>query len=146
MSLVFIDTNILAYARDPRDPRKQAIAMDWLRSLASQRTGRLSWQVLIEFYAVATHPRKLAMVDRAAQADVLALQSWNPEKPDAELLQRAWSVQSQHRFSWWDAMVVAAALRAGCSTLLSEDLQHEQRVEGTLTILNPFAANAPRPG
>lgn len=146
MSLVFVDTNILAYARDPRDPRKQAIAMDWLRLLANQRTGRLSWQVLIEFYAVATHPRKLAMVETAAQADILALEAWNPVRPDAELLQRAWGVQSRYGFSWWDAMVVAAALHAGCSTLLSEDLQHEQRVEGTLTIIDPFAANAPRPG
>ena len=145
MSLVFVDTNILAYARDPRDPRKQAIAMDWLRSLAIQRAGRLSRQVLIEFYAVATHPRKLAMVETAAQADVLALEAWNPVQPDAELLKRAWGVQSTYGFSWWDAMVVAAALNAGCAILLSEDLQHEQCIEGTLTIIDPFAMNAPRP-
>lgn len=145
MSLVFVDTNILAYARDPRDPRKQAIAMDWLRLLANQRTGRLSWQVLIEFNAVTTHPRKLAMVETAAQADILALEAWNPVRPDAELLQRAWIVQSKYGFSWWDAMVVSAALIAGCGTLLSEDLQHRQVIEGSLTIIDPFAADAPAP-
>ena len=145
MSLVFVDTNILAYARDPRDPRKQAIAMDWLRLLANQRTGRLSWQVLIEFNAVTTHPRKLAMGETAAQADILALEAWNPVRPDAELLQRAWIVQSKYGFSWWDAMVVSAALIAGCGTLLSEDLQHRQVIEGSLTIIDPFAADAPAP-
>jgi len=142
---VFVDTNILAYARDQRDSRKQAIAMDWLRSLANHRAGRLSWQVLIEFYAVATHPRKLAMVEAAAQADVLALQAWNPVTPDSELLQQAWIVQSKYGFSWWDAMVVSAALIAGCDTLLSDDLQHRQVIEGSLTIIDPFAADAPSP-
>lgn len=143
MNLVFVDTNILAYARDTRDPRKQALALDWLRALAEHRTGRLSWQVLIEFYAVATHPRKLAMVEAAAQADVLALEAWKPVMPDLELLQRAWMVQSKYGFSWWDAMIVAAALGAGCDTLLSEDLQNGQVIEGTLTIIDPFAAVTP---
>lgn len=145
MSLVFVDTNILAYARDRREPHKQLIAMDWLTALASQRSGRLSWQVLIEFYAVATHPRKLAMAETAAQADVLALQVWQPLAPDADLLRTAWAMQVRHGFSWWDAMIVAAALRAGCSILLSEDLQHEQLIDGTLRLINPFADSAPQP-
>jgi len=145
VSLVFVDTNILAYARDRRDPRKQRIAMDWLAALARQRSGRLSWQVLIEFYAVATHPRKLAMAETAAQADVRALQVWQPLAPDAELLTTAWAMQARHGFSWWDAMIAAAALRAGCSILLSEDLQHEQLIDGTLRLINPFADSAPQP-
>lgn len=145
MSLVFVDTNILIYARDRRDPHKQTIATAWLEALAQLRTGRLSWQVLIEFYAVAIHPRKLAIVEAAAQADVLALQAWDPVAPDGDLLQRAWIVQSKHGFSWGDAMVVAAALKAGCTMLLSEDLQNGQVIEDTLTITNPFAKDAPSP-
>jgi len=143
VSLVFVDTNILAYARDQRDSRKQGIAAAWLASLAKRRNGRLSWQVLIEYYAVATHPAKLAMPAAAAQADVLALQMWNPVVPDSELLQRAWGVQERLSLSWWDAMIVAAALQAGCETLLSEDLQHGQVVDGSLSIVNPFVTGAP---
>jgi predicted nucleic acid-binding protein len=142
---VFIDTNILAYARDRRDSRKQDIAAAWLFTLAGERRGRLSWQVLVEFYAVATHPKKLALLAAEAQADILALQVWNPILPDAGLLRRAWSIQDRLAFSWWDAMIVAAALQAGCQTLLSEDLQHGQIIDDRLIILDPFAEDAPSP-
>ena len=145
MRRVFVDTNILAYARDKRDIDKQRTAAAWLALLARQRSGRLSWQVLTEFYAVATHPRKLAMTEDVARADVRALQTWNPISPDAELLETAWAVQARHAFSWWDAMIVAAALKAACDTLLSEDLQHGQVIDGRLTLINPFAAGAPQP-
>lgn len=145
MSLIFVDTNIIAYARDQRDPLKQNVAIAWLAALARQRRGRLSWQVLIEFYAVATHPRKLAMSDAAARADVSSLQAWQPIGPDIELLESAWTVQTRHALSWWDAMIIAAALKAGCSTLLSEDLQHGQVIDARLTIVNPFAPDAPSP-
>ena len=143
--LVFVDTNILAYARDARDPRKKAIALDWLSRLAQTRRGRLSWQVLSEFYAVATHPKKLAIPVTAAQADVLSLQHWQPIAPCAELFRAAWDVQDGYGFSWWDSTLVAAAILAKCKILLSEDLQHEQVVNSTLRIIDPFAPNAPAP-
>jgi predicted nucleic acid-binding protein len=144
--LVFVDTNILAYARDARDLRKKTIALDWLSFLAKTRTGRLSWQALAEFYAVATHPKKLAMPMAAAQADVLALQHWQPVAPSADLFRTAWSVQDEHGLSWWDSTIVAAAILANCNILLSEDLQHGQMVNKTLQIINPFAPNALAPG
>jgi predicted nucleic acid-binding protein len=144
--LVFVDTNILAYARDVRDPRKKAIALDWLFCLAQGRTGRLSWQVLSEFYALATHPKKLAMPVAAVQADVLSLQHWQPIAPCADLFKTAWDVQDKYGFSWWDSTIVAAAILAKCKILLSEDMQHEQVVNNTLQIINPFALNAPAPG
>jgi predicted nucleic acid-binding protein len=141
-----VDTNILAYARDTRDPHKKAIALDWLSSLARTRTGRLSWQVLIEFHAVATHPKKLAMPAAAARADVLSLQHWQPIAPSADLCRTAWGAQDRYGFSWWDSTIVAAAILANCKILLSEDLQHGQVVNGTLQIIDPFAPNAPAPG
>jgi predicted nucleic acid-binding protein len=144
--LVFVDTNILAYARDARDPCKNAIALDWLSCLAKTRTGRLSWQVLIEFYAIATHPKKLAMPVTAAQADVLSLQHWQPIAPCADLFKSAWDVQDGYNFSWWDSTIIAAAILTNCKILLSEDLQHEQVVNNTLQIINPFVPNAPSPG
>jgi predicted nucleic acid-binding protein len=141
--LVFVDTNILAYARDARDLCKKTIALDWLSHLAQTRTGRLSWQVLIEFYAVATHPKKLAMPVAAARADLLSLQHWQPVTPSAGLFWTAWAVQDSYGFSWWDSTVVAAALLTHCKILLSEDMQHEQVVNSTLQIIDPFAKNMP---
>lgn len=143
MNLVFVDTNILAYARDQRASVKQPIAAAWLASLARRRTGRISTQVLIEYYAVATHPQKLALPDAYAQADVRELMTWNPLAPDAALFDAAWRVQDRHGFSWWDALIVGAALLQGCTTLLSEDLQHGLQVDGVaadgiLTVANPF--------
>ncbi|MDR2093548.1 MAG: PIN domain-containing protein [Azoarcus sp.] len=143
---VFVDSNILAYARDARDLRKNTLALDWLSCLAKTRTGRLSWQVLIEFYAIATHPKKLAMAVAAVQADVLSLQHWRPVAPSVDLFKTAWAVQNRYNFSWWDSTIVAAAILTNCKILLSEDLQHEQVVNHTLQIINPFAENAPVPG
>jgi predicted nucleic acid-binding protein len=145
VSLTFVDTNVLVYMRDPRDPDKQRTAFDWVAALARRRAGRLSWQVLLEFYAVATHPKKLAMPAALAQADVLAWRTWNPVAPDAELLRLAWGLQAAHSLSWWDATIVAAALRAECETLLSEDLQAGQVFDSRLTVLDPFTAGAPSP-
>jgi predicted nucleic acid-binding protein len=145
VSLTFVDTNIIAYARDSRLPDKQPIAEAWLSALARRREGRISTQVLIEYYAVATHPLKLALPAAAAQADCRALQAWAPVAPDPELLDSAWALQDRHDFSWWDALIVAAALRQECTLLLSEDLQHGLVVDSRLTLVNPFAPDAPSP-
>jgi hypothetical protein len=98
------------------------------------------------FYAVATHPKKLAMPVAAAQADVPSLQHWQPVAPCADLFRAAWGVQDRHGFSWRDSAIVAAAILANCKILLSEDLQHEQIVNNALQIIDPFAPNAPAPG
>ncbi len=145
MGLTFVDTNIIAYARDSRMPDKQAIAESWLSVLARRREGRISSQVLIEFYAVAIHPQKLALPAAAAQADCRALLAWEPLPPDLALFDAAWSLQDRYGFSWWDALIVAAALRQECATLLSEDMQHGLVIDERLTILNPFNPNASPP-
>ncbi len=151
MNFVFVDTNIIVYARDRNEPEKQAIAGRWLAELARQRTGRISWQVLTEFYRAATHPRKLGLTGDLVRADVDALAVWNPLAPDTALFRAAWTVQDRHDLSWWDALIVAAALRQRCTTLLSEDLRHGWQIDGTpgggpsLTVINPFAPDAPNP-
>lgn len=146
MTLVFVDTNIIAYARDAREAPKQQIAAAWLAALARSRSGRISWQVLTEFYEVATHPRKLGMPADRARADVIALQAWSPSPPDAALFETAWRLADTHGFSWWDALVVAAARRSGCEILLTEDLQDGQVIDGVLRVVDPFAPGAPPPG
>ena len=143
--LVFVDTNVLVYFRDSSDTHKNAIATKWLRHLAQTRRGRLSTQVLVELYAVATHTGKLGLPADAARADVESFAAWHPVQPDIELFRRAWNLADRYSLSWWDAMIVAAALVAGCTTLLSEDLQHGLVIDQTLTITNPFADDAPTP-
>ena len=145
MGLTFVDTNIIAYARDSRLPTKRSLAEAWLMALAQRREARISSQVLVEFYSVAIHPQKLALPAASAQADCRALQAWNPIPPDLALFESAWSLQDRHDFSWWDALIVAAALRQECSILLSEDMQHDLVIDNRLTIINPFASDAPQP-
>jgi predicted nucleic acid-binding protein len=141
----FVDTNIIAYSRDSRLPVKQPVAEAWLSRLAQLRSGRISTQVLIEYYSVATHPKKLALPAWAAQADCRSLQSWKPLAPDLALFESAGSAADRYGFSWWDALIVAAALRQECTLLLSEDMQHNLVVDNRLTIINPFAPDAPLP-
>lgn len=146
MSLTFLDTNLLVYRRDPRVPEKQRIAYAWIATLGRQRTGRLSWQVLQEFYDVAT--RKLAQYGVSAELarlDVRLLAEWNPPQLDLPLFEAAWSLVDRYNFSWWDALIVAAALRQECRTLLSEDMQHGLIIDDRLTLINPFAPDAPPP-
>lgn len=114
--------------------------------MGRQHRGRLSWQVLQEFYVNAV--RKLAEIGFSsdlARIDVRLLAQWNPPEPDLPLYESAWSLQDRYSFSWWDALITAAALRQECSLLLSEDLQHGQNIDGRLTIINPFAPDAPPP-
>lgn len=146
MSLVFLDTNILIYRRDPRIPAKQGIAYAWIAALGKLYRGRLSWQVLHEFYSVAVQKLSSLGFDRElARRDVRLLARWQPAETDLALLESAWSLTERYDFSWWDALIVAAALRQECTLLLSEDLQHNLVVDDRLTIIDPFAPDAPPP-
>jgi predicted nucleic acid-binding protein len=134
---VFVDTNVLVYARDPSDPEKQRRAAEWLAALWDEGTGRVSAQVLSEFYV--TMVRKLdPPADRdLVRDDVAALATWGAVTTDTDVIETAWSIEDRFGFSWWDSLIVAQALRAGCGTLLTEDLQHGQQVFG-IRVVNPF--------
>lgn len=146
MSLVFLDTNILIYRQDPLDPPKRTRAREWVAALAHTRRGRLSWQVLTEYNSVAT--RKLVASGYSThnlRLDIRDYSAWLPLSTDLPLFESAWSLADRYAFSWWDALIVAAALRQECTLLLSEDLQHNLIVDNRLTIINPFAPDAPPP-
>jgi len=135
----FVDTNVLVYARDASEPEKQARARAWMEHLWASRTGRLSWQVLSEFYVTVTRklPHPLAPV--LARAEVMDLAAWHPVAPDRQMVAVAWGLQDRYQLAWWDALVVAAAQVTGCSRLLTEDLQAGQDLDG-VTVVDPFAA------
>lgn len=126
----FLDTNILIYAQQVGP--KAEIARDVL-----VKGGTISVQVLNEFTAVSR--RKLGKnwdeIDEAIE-DILALVE--PVQPlTVEMHQAARKLARDHAFSFYDALIIAAALASGCDTLFSEDL-HDGQAIGRLKIVNPF--------
>ena len=135
---VFVDTNILIYALDPRNAAKQHAAQSWLARCWQERSGRVSTQVLNEFYVNLVRIKGDEFKVRA-RAEIRHLMAWHPCAIDAIMLETAWSIADDTSISHWDALIVAAALHQGCETLLSEDLQHGQIIEG-VRVVNPFRA------
>lgn len=141
---VFVDTNVLVYARDSTEPAKQARAAAWLDHLWRERTGRLSFPVLHEYYVTVTARLEPGMDVADARTDVLALMAWKPVASGADRIASAWQLQDRYGLSWWDAQIVAAAQQARCSILLSEDFQHGQDLAG-VEVRSPFES-APASG
>lgn len=134
---VFVDTNVLVYQFDSRTPEKQARAQAWLDHLWDTHTGSVSFQVLQEFYAIVTRKLQPGLTPETARRIVRALWAWQPLAVDDRITTLAWADQDRFGLSWWDALIVAAARVAGCSYLLTEDLQHNQDLDG-LRVVNPF--------
>ena len=101
------------------------------------REGVLSTQVLTEFYAVVTRKFDPPMPRREARTLVDTYAAWPVVQVDPPLIVAASALEEQHSLSFWDALIIEAARRAGASRLVSEDLQHGRRIAG-LVIANPF--------
>jgi predicted nucleic acid-binding protein len=136
----FVDTNVLVYSRDASEGDKHRQAKAWMSHLWTTRQGRLSSQVLQEFYVTVTEKLDPGLDAESARRDVRSFLAWRPIAVDARVLEGAWSVQDRYRLSWWDALIAAAAQVAGCAYLLTEDLQDEL-VLGTVRVVNPFRAS-----
>ena len=136
---VFVDTNVIVYRYDTRVPEKQSRADEWLTLIWSRRSGRVSTQVLLEFYSTITRKLKPAMAAADVRRVVRGLSSWQPIPVDLPVLERAWFLQDRYSLSWWDALIVAAAQACECEILLTEDLQHGQ-VFDTVRVIDPFAS------
>lgn len=136
-AICFVDTNILIYARDTRNPQKHSLARDWLSHLWKTRTGRISTQVLKEYYQVVTRKLEPGLPHEKARADIRDLSTWQPVDIDLEVMELAWALEEQMNYSWWDLLILAAAQRSKCQYVLSEDLQPQQTMNG-MTIINPF--------
>lgn len=134
---VFVDTNVLVYARDAADPAKQERAAAWVRHLWETGTGRLSVQVLQELYVTITKKLRPGLDPEEARAEVRDLLAWRPVSIGPLVLESAWSIEERFGLSFWDALIVAAARSAGCDVLLTEDLQHGAELDG-LRVMDPF--------
>jgi predicted nucleic acid-binding protein len=138
---IFVDTNVLVYARDSAHAEKQAAAMRWVDTLWREQSGRTSTQVLSELYVTLTRKLRPGMRPNEAWDEIEALLAWDPLPVDRELMIRAREVEARYRLAWWDSMIVAAAQLQDCHTLLTEDLQHGMSF-GAVTVRNPFVSRA----
>ncbi len=133
---VFVDTNVLIYALDEGDLQKYQAARAWRAELWRSRRGRISFQVLQEFYVKVT--RKWPKARPQARAEVRDLLAWRPVAVNDAILERSWRIQDRYQISFWDALIVAAARAASCGYLLTEDLQADQDLDG-IQVINPFS-------
>lgn len=132
----FVDTNVLVYAFDTSDPRRQ-IARDLLARLLDEDRLRLSTQVLQEFYVTVTRKiaRPLAPGEALKIMDDFA--SWPVVQLDYPLIREAVLTATEAQLSFWDGLIVVAARRADAALLYTEDLNHGQEIRG-VKVVDPF--------
>ena len=134
----FIDTNLFVYQLEVSDEHKSATADRIIREGIETRNACISFQVVQECLNTALRKAEIPLtVDqmRTHLEDVLA-PLWKVS-PSSALYRRGLDLQARYRYGFYDSLIIAAALDAGCDRLYSEDLQDGQRIEG-LTIENPF--------
>ncbi len=137
----FVDTNILVYARDSSEPEKQVLAEQWLTQLWQHELGRISTQVMNEYYVTVTQKLEPGLSIEQARSDLRALAVWQPLDISLTLIESAWDIQDQYAYSWWNTLIISSAIFLDCRYLLSEDMQHEQSI-GKLSIINPFLVDS----
>ena len=135
----FLDTNVFVYQLEGRDARKAEIAQNLIQQGIETGNTCISFQVVQECLNTATRKAlvplggpEMGRYLETVLAPLLRVQ------PSLRLYRASLDVQARYRFAYYDALIVAAALDAGCVTLYSEDLQDRQRIDG-LTIVDPFA-------
>lgn len=133
----FADTNVLIYAEDRDAKGKHLVARDLILRLWDSREGVLSIQVLEEFYVNVTRKLKKPLSLGKARGIVEEYLTWTVVDGTGRMLLDAMELQQKAQLSFWDAMVVQAAIDAGCDRLYTEDLNAGQRF-GPVTIVNPF--------
>ena len=134
---VFVDSNVLIYAHDRDAGVKQQRARDRLVELWENGRGRLSTQVLQEFYVNVTHKIKRPLSRSTAREVIRNYGLWVESAITPSTVVRASEISEAWKLSFWDSMIVAAAEHDGAVELLSEDLKHGQLVAG-VRVVNPF--------
>lgn len=135
----FFDTNILVYLFSRDDPAKQQAAERLYVETSSDGSATVSTQVLQEFYAVTTRSLAEPLHPATARLAAQEFSEQNLVRLEAPMLFKAMDRVSRDSVSFWDALIVEAALAGGCRTLFSEDFQHGRAI-GPLRVVNPFLA------
>ena len=137
----FLDTNVIVYSFDNDNPKKQVIAKKLIAEAIKSGAGIVSYQVVQEFLNVATKKFSPPL----SEADAVkfyqsVLEPLFEIVPSSELFLRALEIKERWKYSFYDSLIISAALEGDCQTLYSEDLHDGHKIEH-LTIVNPFKAN-----
>ena len=134
----FIDTNIFIYAFDQQTPGKNKTANDLIKIALSDHKGCISFQVVQEFLNVATRKFKVPLSFHDSKKYLENILSPLCEIfTSIDLYNRALDIMERWQYSFYDSLIISAAIQANCNILFSEDLQHKQKIQ-SITILNPF--------
>ena len=133
----FVDANVLIYAHDLTAGTKRERARALVADLWRSELGCVSVQVLQEFYVNVTRKLAAPLSPDAAAKVIADLAAWQVHQPTADDILDAIRLQTRHKISFWDAMVIASAQALRCGIIWSEDLNHGQRYD-TVTVRNPF--------
>ena len=134
---VFVDTNILVYAHDLDAGNKHDQAAEIVSQLWESRNGVLSTQVLQEFYVTLTRKVSSTLSKLEARNLVQRYSHWHLVLNDPSIIKQASEIEENNNISFWDALIVSAAYSQNVPTILTEDLNHGQIIEG-ISIRNPF--------
>lgn len=143
MGRQFIDTNIIVYANDGRDPGKQKRALDLVAAALREGSGVISTQVLQEYASVALG--KLGQRQDVVMRQLVLLERLVVVPQTPALVRRAVELRGLYGITFWDAAIVAAAESGGCDRIFSEDLNSGQ-FYGAVSVVNPFAGLQPPAG
>jgi predicted nucleic acid-binding protein len=135
----FFDTNVLVYLFDASAPRKKERAQELLKQAVGEGLALLSTQVLQEFFVAVTRKLSAPLTHEQAERAVRDLAKLPTAQIDTAMILKAIETMRRYRLSFWDSLIIQAALHGGATILYTEDLQHGQVIE-TLAVENPFRA------
>lgn len=134
----FIDTNVFVYSFDDRQPAKKESSMALIQEGLKTGMGIISTQVIQEFLNVATLKFVVPIKPEDSKAYLrLVLNPLCQVYPNLSLYETCLDLQTETRYSFYDSLIIAAAIQGGCDLLYSEDLQDGQEIHGTM-IVNPY--------
>lgn len=134
---VFVDTNIIVYAYDASAGEKHRKALAIMENIWDAGHGIVSSQVLEEFFVSVTRKIARPMETSKAREIVKDLLKWKVVAVDGELILEAIDIHQRYKYSFWDCMIIQAAIQGGAGLLFSEDLSDGQTIGG-VKIKNPF--------
>jgi len=133
----FIDTNILVYANDRTEKGKYERAKQILFNGIANEDIAISTQVLSEFYVTVTQKIKVKLPANTAKKEILLLKAIEIVEIDFNLIIQAINISDKNQLTYWDSLIIAAAQKARCNIVYSEDFNPDQTI-GSVTIKNPF--------
>ena len=133
----FIDTNILVYANDNSELQKSKISRDIIFHGIKNDNIVMSTQVLSEFYVTVTKKIKQVLTPAKAKKEIELLKCIEQIEININLILKAIDISDKYRLSYWDSLIVSAAIRAKCSIIYSEDLNSGQKIE-SIKVINPY--------